>query len=267
MGVLGKLFLGYVKGNFHVAFMVLCFYEITQYQWGFSSSTNNQLLVVCLSFLAYNGIRYFPFRHFKKSFPRFYLVLFLLAFLYSGFLFLGLSSEEQLLLLCCFILSLAYTIPFPKKSINLRNRYGLKIFIVALCWTLLTAVFPLVNLAVFNETHFLFFAERFLMVFVATLPFEISDSSSDDDNLGTIPQLIGCKFTKRLGYGLLLILGFRLLLSNNFSLMDAFPIGSMLVAYSFALYFIQPSSPKNSTLFWVEAIPLVGFMCYYFTSF
>ncbi len=150
---------------------------------------------------------------------------------------------------------------------NLRNRYGLKIFIVALCWTLLTAVFPLVNLAVFTDAHFLFFTERFLMVFVATLPFEIRDSSSDNDHLGTIPQLIGCQFTKFLGYGLLLFLGIRLLLSSSFSLLEAFAVGSMLIAYSFALYFIQPTSPKYSTLFWVEAIPLVGFLCYYFNPF
>lgn len=267
MGVLSRFFLGYVKGNFHVACMVLCFYEITQLRWGFSSFLNDQLLVLCLSFLAYNGIRHYPFVHFKQSFPPYYLALFFIAFFYSGFLFLGRSMEEQLLLFCCFLLSLAYTIPFPRKHKNLRNRYGLKIFIVALCWTLLTAVFPLLGLAVFECAHYLFFVERFIMVVVATLPFEIRDSSADDQDLGTIPQLIGCHFTKLLGYGLLLLLLFLIVFNPAFSLAEASAMGAMLLAYCLSLYFIQPSSPKNSTLFWVEAIPLVGFMIYFFNPF
>ena len=176
-------------------------------------------------------------------------------------------SVERGFSCCCFLLSLAYTIPFPRKHKNLRNRYGLKIFIVALCWTLLTAVFPLLGLAVFEGAHYLFFVERFIMVVVATLPFEIRDSSADDQDLGTIPQLIGCQFTKLLGYGLLLLLVFLIVFNPAFSLAEACAMGAMLLAYCISLYFIQPSSPKNSTLFWVEAIPLVGFMIYFFNPF
>lgn len=267
MRVVKQILREYVKGNFHVALMVLCFYALTHSQWGLGLSSAPWQLILCLSFLAYNGIRYYPFVYIKQSLLHIYVVLYLLALIYGGFLFFGLNMQEQLLLLLCFLFCLAYAIPFPRRNKNLRNRYGIKIFIVALCWTLLTAVFPLLKEPHFSWAHYLFFAERFLLVFVATLPFEIRDSSTDDLDLGTIPQLIGRKKTQFLGYGLLVLVGVLLALNTKHTLQEAYAFGTMLVAYGVALFVIQPSSTKNSTLFWVEAIPILGVLFYFIKPF
>ncbi len=262
MHVFRQLFQEYVKGSFHVALMALVFCELTFNQWGLSSSYSARALVFLLTFLAYNGIRYFPFTNVKHELAHFYFVLFTAAFFYGGFLFVGLIWQEQLLLLFCFLFCLVYAIPLPRRNKNLRNRYGVKIFIVALCWTLFTAVFPLLKEDYFSWAHYLFFAERFLLVFIATLPFEIRDSSTDDSNLGTIPQVIGRKNTQFLGYALLLFVGLLLVVNSKFTTLEAYAMGSMLLAYGIALYVIRPSSSKNSTLFWVEAIPVLGFLLY-----
>jgi len=81
-------------------------------------------------------------------------------------------------------------------------------------------------------------------------------------NLGTIPQVIGRKNTQLLGYGLLLLVGLLLVVNSKFTTLEAYAMGSMLMAYGIALYVIRPSSSKNSTLFWVEAIPVLGFLLY-----
>ena len=76
MQVFRQLFQEYVKGNFHVALMALVFCELTFSQWGLSSSYSTRALVFLLTFLAYNGIRYFPFTYVKDELARFYFVLF-----------------------------------------------------------------------------------------------------------------------------------------------------------------------------------------------
>ena len=139
----------------------------------------------------------------------------------------------------------------------------LKIFIVAMCWTLLTAVYPLIDLVSWNFTHYLFFLERFILVFIATLPFEIRDAAMDQKELGTIPQLIGESKTRWLGVALLFLLfGMELLIPKG---ANASPTAFILMgtAYLCALFVVKKESSENITLFWVELIPAIGWLYYF----
>ena len=246
------LFDVYVKASFHVALMVLCFYEITHFEWDEKSVFKERVLVFSLAFLGYNLIKYYPFSKKIVTTPWLYKVLLpsaVLAFIFSFYAFFFSPLSGQLLLLLCFLLCLAYAIPISAAIGNLRSQFGLKIFIVALCWTLLTAVFPLVDLTQWNGMHYLFFGERFVLVFVATLPFEIRDMAKDQKALGTIPQLIGVVKTRYLGSILLL-----LLLGRNVFFHEAglgLPIALILMgsAYFVALFRVQAESSENITLF------------------
>ena len=187
----------------------------------------------------------------------------LFALLSSVFIFLLLSVKAQVLLFFCFVLCVAYAIPIHAKFGNLRNQYGLKIFIVSMCWTLLTAVFPLIDLVSWNFTHYLFFLERFILVFIATLPFEIRDAAMDQKELGTIPQLIGESKTRWLGAALLFLLfGMELLIPKS---ANASPTAFVLmgITYLCALFVVKKNSSENITLFWVELIPAIGWLYYF----
>lgn len=265
MQYLRSLFDIYIKASFHVALMVLCFFEITHFQWDQESVFEDRALVFSLAFLGYNAVKYYPFSKKIVTTPWLYRVLIpcgLLSFLISTYLFLLLSLQAQLLLFTCFLLCITYAIPVHAKFGNLRSQYGLKIFIVAMCWTLLTAVYPLIDLISWNPVHYLFFVERLILVFIATLPFEIRDAAKDQKELGTIPQLIGASKTRKLGSVLLLLLlAFELLIpKDESSSLIAFIL--MGIAYLIALFTVKKESSENITLFWVELIPAIGWLYY-----
>ena len=80
---------------------------------------------------------------------------------------------------------------------NLRNIGGVKIHIVALCWTLMTLALPIINEVTFQDSSFcLSVIKRYLWIILAILPFEIADFNSDSKTLGTLPQVLGIKKTK-----------------------------------------------------------------------
>jgi len=91
--------------------------------------------------------------------------------------------------------------------------------------------------------HYLFFSERFILVFIATLPFEIRDAASDQKELGTIPLVLKLTIPKGESSH-----------SIAFSLMG--------IAYFIALLTVKKDSSENITLFWVELIPALGWLYY-----
>lgn len=267
---LRSLFEVYIKASFHVALMVLCFCELTYFQWDKVSAFEDRALVFSLAFLGYNAVKYYPFSKKIVSTPWLYRVLIpcgVLSFFASAYLFLLLSFHAQLLLFACFVLCGAYAIPIHARFGNLRSQYGLKIFIVAMCWTLLTAVYPLIDQVSLTPIHYLFFAERFILVFVATLPFEIRDAEKDQKELGTIPQLIGELNTRGLGSALLvLLLALELVFPKGESAhFMAFVL--MGLAYFIALFMVKKDSSEDITLFWVELIPALGWLYYFLNTF
>jgi len=260
---LNTLFDGYIKASFHVALMVLCFFEITHFQWSMSSNLRDRVFIFCLAFLGYNTIKYYPFSKKIMSNARVYRMILpcgVFGLLFSLYTFFSLSVKAQLLLFICCVLCIAYAIPIHAKLGNLRSQFGLKIFIVAMCWTLLTAVYPLIDIGVWNGMHYLFFLERFILVFIATLPFEMRDAAMDQKELGTIPQLIGVLKTRWLGAVLLLfLLGIELFFPKG-PLIDSTAFILMGLAYLCALFKVNKASSEIITLFWVELIPALGWL-------
>ena len=113
-----------------------------------------------------------------------------------------------------------------------------------------------------DPIHYLFFSERFILVFIATLPFEIRDAASDQKELGTIPQLIGESKTRRLGSVLLLLhLVLKLTIPKGES-SHSIAFSLMGIAYFIALLTVKKDSSENITLFWVELIPVLGWLYY-----
>ena len=93
------------------------------------------------------------------------------------------------------MLSSTYVIPLRAVLKNLRSFYGLKIFIVSCCWTLLTGLFPLLESSAWEGDKIFYLGLYFLLIFVAILPFEIRDLSRDAADLGTVPQQLGVRKT------------------------------------------------------------------------
>ncbi len=156
------------------------------------------------------------------------------------------------------LLTLFYAIPVLPGGKNLRNVSGLKIGIIALVWSIVTVIYPLVIIGKNIEQSGLFlFLQRFLFILVLILPFEIRDLKSDALSLGTIPQLIGVRNTKILG---MFILSLVLLLEYWLQSFVPNPLkwtNLLLIVLAVFLLFSNPKRSIYFTTFWLEAIPVI----------
>ena len=161
------------------------------------------------------------------------------------------------------IVTFLYAIPilpkhlFIDKQKNLRSISGLKIYIIALVWTGVTVLLPLIdNQIELSLTVWLTSIQRFLIVMVLMLPFEIRDLNFDSLKLSTVPQNIGITGTKLLGV-ILLIIAFSmefLISRNSEPKLWIHAIFMMVLAIMLMLSFQKQH--RYYTTFWVEALPM-----------
>lgn len=96
------------------------------------------------------------------------------------------------------LLSVLYIVPFSVISgifteQPMRERRGLKLWLIALTWSLVTVIIPLSwgDVAPGIEVSLLLFIERLSYIAAITIPFDIRDIYLDDPRLQTIPQRFG----------------------------------------------------------------------------
>jgi hypothetical protein len=128
--------------------------------------------------------------------------------------------------------------------------------VVAIVWAGFTVLIPVLDST--NEmklSYILLAIQRFLIVIVLILPFDIRDVKYDAISLQTIPKKIGVKNTKRLGLALLLIA-----LTIEFLIFSIFPTKNAFMAFFFVVVIFlmraKINQSKYYSSFWVEAIPI-----------
>lgn len=191
---------------------------------------------------------------------KFIVAISTLALVIAGICFFKLEFKTQITAVGILALTALYTVPFFPNQKNLRNWSGIKIYLVAFCWAGVTTVLPLVNAGVALGTDaWLKFVQRFLLIIVLILIFEIIDLKEDDPHLKTIPQQIGVKRTKILNI-LLLIPFYCLELFKTAVDVNQLYINIILVAAVAAFtLFASPHRHKYYTLLWVESIPVLWY--------
>jgi len=133
-----------------------------------------------------------------------------------------LSIESKVLMIFTGLLAVGYNVPFltlNQQKIGLRNIPGIKLFLIALVWSVSCVLLPIVELErsyqinVSSAETLLLVAKRFLFIAAITVPFDIRDLFQDKlYALKTIPVMLGekkayifCQFLL-LGYLALLLL-------------------------------------------------------------
>ena len=103
------------------------------------------------------------------------------------------------------MITVLYAVPFLSGfAKNLREISYLKIIVVAFVWTGFTVFIPLFDGGKEGGLSVVFYAiQRFLLIIVLILPFDIRDLKFDAISLQTIPKKIGVERTKKLGVALL----------------------------------------------------------------
>ncbi len=146
-----------------------------------------------------------PFRRVQWIFSHYRLMITLtiIAILSILPLILFLSVTSQILLFFLGLVSIAYNLPIfsiHEKRFGLRNIPGIKLFLIAMIWSLSCVLLPILEMEsdqiimVSAKDTILLIAKRFLFIAAITIPFDIRDLFQDKTSeLKTIPVMLGEK--------------------------------------------------------------------------
>ena len=217
------------------------------------------LFVFFGTIVGYNFVKYDALvRVKKKPLGNQLIIIAFLSFvsvILVGYYFFHLKPITQIVSVGIFAITALYTLPFFPNRKNARNWAGVKIYIVALCWLGATLFLPILNAEIpFTPNFFIKCIQRFILVFVLILVFEILDLANDDPHLKTVPQMIGVKRTKILGF--LLLIPFWIVGILTFTFHELLINLIMVVTLMLFILFASTNRSKYYTSFWVESVPI-----------
>ncbi|PXY43959.1 UbiA prenyltransferase family protein [Flavobacterium hydrophilum] len=265
MKQLKQIFDFYLNSSIHVALSCYALVRITFHVFHIQYDEPMALFVFFGTIVGYNFVKYDALVRVKKN-PigiqlKIIAVLSFISVILVGYYFFHLKKITQIVSIGIFAITALYTLPFFPNRKNARNWAGVKIYIVAICWVGATLVLPLINAEIPVTTDFFIKCiQRFILVFVLILVFEIIDLANDDPHLQTVPQTIGVKKTKLLGFLLLIPFWFLEILISTFNYRDAVINLFMVVILMLFIAFSNPERPKYYTSFWVESVPILWWL-------
>jgi hypothetical protein len=160
-------------------------------------------------------------------------------------------------------------VPILPKIANLRSLGLLKIILVGMVWAISTVVLPVIASEkalvwdVYIETF-----QRFVLVLILLVPFEIRDLKYDSPELKTLPQRFGSTNSKSLGAIGAVLFFFLSFLKDDVTLLDAIGKGILFLGLGAIMYVTKGNQTKYFASFWVESIPIawlgvLWFLCRY----
>jgi hypothetical protein len=271
MSWLKQTFNFYLDASIHVAFAVASLYFVTLKIT--EGSTNWYLAgflffgtIVCYNFIKF-GVEAEKYLIVSNPYHKIIQTFSFLAFALAGYCFFQLESEVWIAIFILMGVSVLYAIPLLPSTKNLRSFAGLKTFLVALVWMGCTVLLPVID----NQLEItwdiaVLMGQRFLLVLVLLLPFEIRDMVHDKPELRTLPQRIGIAKTKVLGY--ILTLFYFLLSFLKDELTSAELLSKALVCLVLLIALKQTKKKQHSyfSSFWVEGVPMFYLLIIYLAN-
>ncbi len=266
MQVLNKLFKFYIESNIHVGIAGASFIAVTHYGFDKDGIELNALFIFFSTILAYHFIRvfenctcnYYSLISFLRKQSIGIIVILLVSFVGTVYFLFLLKLAQILVLIPAVLLTFWYATPILKykdKQVSLRNYPKLKLFSIGLVWAIASVLIPLHE--ELHQAHiWILFVQRFILILVLVLPFDIRDIETDSPSLKTLPQQIGVLRTKQVG--VLLVVLFFLLSFSRFPLNEVIILSDLFV-FVITLLFLVKTTPKQSKYyasFWVESIPI-----------
>ncbi|MEL7269262.1 MAG: hypothetical protein AAGL34_06805 [Bacteroidota bacterium] len=255
------LFQFYLDSSIHVGFSVASLTVVTSFMLNIPLHWNLfffQILatVVGYSFIKY-GVEAEKYWLVSKKYYRYIRFFSVLCFLGSIFFLVQLKPAVWYGVAVLSFLTLLYAIPFLGRFKNLRNVGGFKIFMVSLIWSGFTVMLPVLeaNLS-FDWDIGVVAIQRFVMVFVLILPFDVRDMEKDTPSLQTIPQRLGVQKTIWLGIALSLLVMAMTFLKDNLSLREILMNVVLMAMLIKILVQVKRNDSKYFAAFWVESIPV-----------
>lgn len=196
-----------ISGGFLTGVMVVV--SNSELSWYYS-------LVVCFGILAvYNLHRWYKLMLMSGAVNKHYRLnglVGLVSLLVSSVLFLLVLKDLSLFLLLGVLFSISIWYVYPLFGIKLRELSLFKGLLVAVVWTIVVAVVPMLYALQFLTLNFIIGV--FLFLLALTIPFDIRDIRKDGPGKITLPQVVGVSFSKIVSV-VFLMLALLLTVSTN----------------------------------------------------
>ena len=264
MGLLTKkfklLFDYYINSSLHVSFCVICYIISINLINQIHVNWEHIAFVFFTTFFSYNFIKFNevlisinkPVSLLLKSF----FLKALISLVISLYLFFNLSSLKQIFVVIISIVTFLYTIPLI-SNYTLRDNPILKILTVAFCWTMLIVIFPFFGVLDFvNIVYYSLLI--FCLVTAQMIPFEIRDMLKDKDLVKTIIHNYGIKYSKNIGY-FVLIIALLFTMITGYLLENLVFKNSILIIILITAILVNFSREKQNkyySSFIVESVPI-----------
>lgn len=261
MRLLKAIFDFYLHGSIHVALAVYALVQMTFHFFHLQYDAPMSFFAFFGTIVGYNFVKYDELVRAKKlkmSNERKAIVgLSFISFLVTIYCFFQLERQTQIVAVIFLGLTVLYTLPIFPKLGNARNWAGIKIYIVAFCWAGITLFLPIMNADLpLSHDVWLKFCQRFLLVIILILIFEIIDLKHDDTSLQTVPQRLGEQKTKWLNLFLLIPFYCLEFLKSDLQIIQLWINLVLIVVLALFTLFSSPKRSEYYTSFWVESIPL-----------
>lgn len=267
MRIFKHIFDFYLNSSIHVALAVYAFTFITLKQLNISHDRNILSFVFFGSITGYNFVKYFGLAklHHRSlaNWMRVIQIFSMLSIVLMCYFALQLETKTLIIVVIMAVITFFYATPllpkeyFLENTYNLRSISGLKVYVIAFVWSVVTVVLPVVN----NDHPisfdvFIMSIQRYLFVIVLILPFDIRDLLYDSLKLSTIPQKIGIKKTKYLGFSLLIINFLLEFFKDDLNLEHLLVLFVITVITFMIILFSGKDRGRNYSAFWVEGLPI-----------
>lgn len=262
MKILRAVFEFYINASIHVALAVYSLFKVSEIYLEITNSIALGYIVFFGAISGYNFVKYARVATlYHRSLTRYLRTIQVFSFgcfLMMCFYISKLPSVTLFYFFPVAIITFFYAVPFTfKNKLNLRNIPGLKVYVIALVWSIVTVLIPFFASNENIDIRIVFMSiQRFIIVLVLLLPFEIRDFNYDHKILKTIPHIIGIDKTKKLGITLLICsLVLEYLIASSPQIKNAF-----MLLFFVLLIFIMRSNIKQSkyySSFWVESLPII----------
>jgi 4-hydroxybenzoate polyprenyltransferase len=252
----------YINVSAHVGLAVYAFVRITEHYMGLSNNETLNYFIFFGTITGYNFVKYAGVAKLHhKSLTNNLKIIQIFSFIcFLAMCYFGAQIQLKTLLYAMpfVVLTFLYAVPFLSGfDKSLRQISYLKIIVVAIVWAGFTVLIPWVEAGEeISLKLLLLLLQRFLIVMVLTLPFDIRDVRYDAISLQTIPKKIGIEKTKRLGLGLMI---FALLIEYGINAIDSSKNVFMIFFFA-SLVFLMRSKINQSKFyssFWVESLPVI----------
>ena len=199
----------YIQSSIHVALAVVSLLYVFTLSQQVSVDGNLVFTLFFGTITGYNFVKYasvakLHHRSLTRSL-RVIQIFSLVSFLLTGFYAIKLPVRTLAVFGLIGFLTFAYAVPLISAK-NIRSLSGLKIYVVAICWSLAVVIAPAVhcNLLI-TEVVLLKTLQIVFFVIALIIPFDIRDIVYDLKYLKTIPQQFGVVKAKMIAVMLMLM--------------------------------------------------------------